>query len=82
MRVIDGWCEELSGRSQSHRRSAFRLRNINRVLGGLNVVTAAIAATAMFAALNKRLENLSVWQQVGITFLAVFPSIASCIRRK
>lgn len=60
--MLEQWSEELRGRAEKHRNAAHRLRNLNRILGGLNVAMAAVTATAMYAALNKKLENLDLFQ--------------------
>jgi hypothetical protein len=76
------WHEDLTHRASSHRRASGRLRTLNRVLGGLNVILAAIAATAMFAALNRKLENLPLGWQLLLTLVAVAPAIASGLQRE
>ena len=80
--ILKGWSDELGARADKHRKSARRLRNVNRVLGGLNVALAAVTATAMYAALNKKLENLDVGWQLAITCVAVLPAIASGLQKE
>lgn len=76
------WNRFLSLRIKSHRKSAHRIRNLTRFLGGLNICFAAFSATAMFAALNKQLLNLSLWQQVAVTTVAVLPAISSGLQKE
>jgi hypothetical protein len=76
------WREDLVLRISRHARASSRLRLLNRALGGLNVILAAIAATAMFAALNRKLENLSLVWQLALTFVAVAPAIAIGLQRE
>lgn len=52
------------------------------MLGGLNIILAAISATAMFAALNRKLENLPLGWQIVLTFIAVAPAIANGLQRE
>jgi hypothetical protein len=80
--IIRQWSGELHERAGSHRKAAQRFRNLNRVLGGLNVFLAAVTATAMYAALNKKLENLPVLWQLIITGLAVLPAVASGLQKE
>lgn len=80
--VLRLWSKELAERADYHYRSARRFRNINRFLGGLNVALAALTATAMYAALNKKLENLDMLSQLLITCLAVLPAIASGLQKE
>lgn len=76
------WREDLADRAGSHTRASKRLRTLNRILGGLNVVLGAIAATAMFAALNRKLENLPVIWQLALTLIALAPAIAAGLQRE
>ena len=80
--TLKQWCDELNYRAERHRTSAHRLRDLNRFLGGLNVALAAVTATAMYAALNKKLENLDVIWQVAITGIAVLPAVASGLQKE
>jgi hypothetical protein len=80
--IIDEWRKDLTSRISSHTRAARRLRALNRALGGLNVILAAVAATAMFAALNRKLENLPLIWQIVLTFVAVAPAIATGLQRE
>lgn len=76
------WHQDLTVRASSHSRASIRLRTLNRVLGGLNIILAAISATAMFAALNRKLENLPLGWQIVLTFIAVAPAIANGLQRE
>jgi hypothetical protein len=80
--TLTKWCDELEERSQGHRRAAQRLRNLNRFLGGLNVALAAVTATAMFAALNQMLQNLSLPKQILITIVAILPAISAGLQKE
>jgi hypothetical protein len=80
--VLTRWSDELNFHAEKHRKSAHRLRNLNRFLGGLNVAVAAVTATAMYAALNKKLENLDLLQQLIIRGVAVLPAVASGLQRE
>jgi hypothetical protein len=80
--VLKQWSEDLSQRAQRAHLAAQRLKKINRFLGGLNVALAAVTATAMYAALNKKLENLDVVWQLVITGIAVLPAIASGLQKE
>lgn len=80
--IIKQWSAELHERAQGHRKAAQGWRNLNRVLGGLNVLLAAVTATAMYAALNKKLENLPIGWQLFITGLAVLPAVASGLQKE
>lgn len=76
------WSSELQVRADAHRKAANRFRTINRILGGLNVILAAFTATAMYAALNKKLENLSASWQIVLTLIAVLPAIAAGLQKE
>ena len=52
------------------------------MLTGLNVVVAAITVTAVFAALNSNVVNLSATKKILITGVAVLPAVASGLRRE
>ena len=80
--LLSGWREDLKDRASRHTRASRRMRNLNRALGGLNVILAAVAATAMFAALNRKLENLPLIWQLVLTFIAVAPAIATGLQRE
>jgi len=43
---------------------------------------AAVTATAMYAALNKKLDDLGVFQQIVVTAIAVLPAVASGLQRE
>jgi hypothetical protein len=79
---VKQWCAELKERAEGHRMAARKYRLLNRFLGGLNVVLAAITATAMFAALNRKLDNLAITWQLVITGLAVLPAVASGLQKE
>jgi hypothetical protein len=80
--TLRSWRQDLTDRISGHSRAGRRLRVLNRVLGGLNVTLAAVAATAMFAALNRKLENLSLFWQIVLTFITVAPAIATGLQRE
>jgi len=80
--TLRAWRQDLTNRISSHSRAGERLRVLNRILGGLNVTLAAVAATAMFAALNRKLENLSLAWQIVLTFVTVSPAIATGLQRE
>ena len=80
--VLKEWCEELQMRADGHRKAAASLRLLNRILGGLNVALAATTATAMFAALNQKLQNMSILAQTGITVVAVLPAISAGLQKE
>jgi hypothetical protein len=80
--IIKQWSAELHERAQGHRRAAQKFRNLNRVLGGLNILLGAITATAMYAALNQKLKDLSVAWQLIITGFAVLPAVASGLQKE
>jgi hypothetical protein len=48
----------------------------------LNVALAAVTATAMYAALNKKLDNLAFFWQVVVTGIAVLPAVASGLQKE
>jgi hypothetical protein len=79
---IRQWSTELSERAQGHRKNARRWRNLNRFLGALNVLLAAVSATAMYAALNKKLPDLSITWQVIITGFTVLPAISVGLQKE
>jgi hypothetical protein len=80
--ILLKWREDLTDRASNHTRASTHLRTLNRVLGGLNVILAAVAATAMFAALNRKLENLSIVWQLVLTLVAVAPAISTGLQRE
>lgn len=80
--MLQQWSADLNQRAQRAHLAGQRLKNINRFLGGLNVALAAVTATAMYAALNKKLDNLDVVWQVMITGIAVLPAIASGLQKE
>src|ERR1035437_195650 len=80
--ALSQWRDELRKLAEIHRKGARRLRYLSRLLGGLNVALAALTATAMYAALNKKLENLDLGWQLMITGVAVLPAISSGLQKE
>lgn len=80
--ILKKWSSELYERADVHRKAANKFRTLNRILGGLNVMLAAFTATAMYAALNKKLENLSIGWQIVLTIIAVLPAIAAGLQKE
>jgi hypothetical protein len=80
--ILVKWQEDLEKRMTAHRRAADKLRFWNRVLGGLNVVLAAITATTVFAALNEKFQGLSPPKQILITAIAVLPAVSAGLQKE